>query len=484
MNFQNPGRALPGDLTPLDAMLAEIALRIQLSPTDHGKAVSRYEVVSDWIDRPDSPLHGRVELTYPQGSMAIGATTARSSERDEHDIDAMAQLSLHRDIDPELALSLLERSIRGERGSLYHDMAVRRTRCVTVQYADGMHLDVTPAVLLSELRERTSFIFHSKPQDPRVAKQSLYANPWGFAEWFIARTPAAADVAFADYFEQRSLEEMRLRMLAEAAAEPVPDRLPAYRKSRALIALQLIKRNRNLRYESRPACAARRRCCSANMSRITPTEQRRWRRKCCIRRPLCWRYSSSAARRAVGPRGKPDLPGRRAHRSLAGELPEPGSFHRRSPGADTKDGAVDAGHIVGRDAGDPGRPVRGAAGTRCRLGLRPALRVTGPTGKGGAPADDRTDPGGRCDARIRARSGANHADPQVLRRRTGMTWLSVREQDQRIRAVFPNFELTLNASWMGVWQGSLTPIMRRYRIRVTYFRRASSTPGRFAPTTP
>ncbi len=233
-------------------MLAEIALRIQLSPTDHGKAVSRYEVVSDWIDRPDSPLHGRVELTYPQGSMAIGATTARSSERDEHDIDAMAQLSLPRDIDPELALSLLERSIRGERGSLYHDMAVRRTRCVTVQYADGMHLDVTPAVLLPELRERTSFIFHSKPQDPRVAKQSLYANPWGFAEWFIARTPAAADVAFADYFEQRSLEEMRLRMLAEAAAEPVPDRLPAYRKSRALIALQLIKRNRNLRYESRP----------------------------------------------------------------------------------------------------------------------------------------------------------------------------------------------------------------------------------------
>ena len=52
-----------------------------------------------------------------------------------------------------------------------------------------------------------------------------------------------------------------------------------------------------------------------------------------------------------------------------------------------------------------------------------------------------------------------------------MIGLSVEEQDRQIRAVFPNFKLTLNASWMGVWEGPLTPIMRPYRIRVTYFRR-------------
>ena len=51
-----------------------------------------------------------------------------------------------------------------------------------------------------------------------------------------------------------------------------------------------------------------------------------------------------------------------------------------------------------------------------------------------------------------------------------MIGLSVQEQDRRIRAVFPDFSLTLNSSWMGVWEGPLTPIMRRYRIRVTYFR--------------
>ena len=115
-----------------------------------------------------------------------------------------------------------------------------------------MHLDVTPAIRLRELRERTSFIFHSKPDDPGELKRRLYANPHGFAEWFTAMTPAAADADFAEYFERRSLEEARLRLIAKGETEPVPDQMSAFRKSRALISLQLIKRFRNVRYEHRP----------------------------------------------------------------------------------------------------------------------------------------------------------------------------------------------------------------------------------------
>jgi hypothetical protein len=250
MAFQNNSRGIPGNLSPLDVMLAEIALRIQLSPTDYSKAVDRYETISDWIDREDSPLCGLVELTYAQGSMAIGATIARCSDRDEFDIDVMAQLGLSRYVDPEVALSLLETSIRGERGSRYYDKTKRNTRCVTVEYADGMHLDVTPAVLLPERLERTSLIFHSKPEDPREPKQRLFANPYGFADWFIARTPA--DETFAEFFERRSLEEAQFRALAKGESEPVPEQMPAYRKSQAAVTLQLIKRFRNVRYERRP----------------------------------------------------------------------------------------------------------------------------------------------------------------------------------------------------------------------------------------
>lgn len=239
-----------GTLSPLDVMLAEIAIRIQLSPTDYNKAVERYETISRWINRPDSLLFGRVQQIYPQGSMAVGATIARCSERDEYDIDVMAELDLPRHVDPEQALSLLEKSIRGTPGSRYYRMTKRRTRCVTVEYADGMHLDVTPAILLPERAERTSFIFHSKPEDPQEPRQRLFANPYGFADWFVLKTPA--DAAFGRFFESRSIEDARLRILAKAETEPVPDQMPVYRKSRAVIALQLIKRFRNRRYEQRP----------------------------------------------------------------------------------------------------------------------------------------------------------------------------------------------------------------------------------------
>ena len=66
-----------------------------------------------------------------------------------------------------------------------------------------MHLDVTPTVRLIGREEKTGLIFHSKPRI-REPKLSLFANPYGFAQWFIAQTPPDED--FGTYFEKRSLD--------------------------------------------------------------------------------------------------------------------------------------------------------------------------------------------------------------------------------------------------------------------------------------
>jgi len=71
----------------IDVLLADLAIRVQLSPSNYRLAVYRANVLSDWIDRPASPLHGRVVLTYAQGSMAYNATIARKLRTDEFDID-------------------------------------------------------------------------------------------------------------------------------------------------------------------------------------------------------------------------------------------------------------------------------------------------------------------------------------------------------------------------------------------------------------
>jgi hypothetical protein len=188
---------------------------------------------------------------YTQGGFAIGATVARHATDDEFDIDVMAQLSCRTDVDPELVLSTLDEAIRAEAGSRYHDRADRKTRCSTVYY-DGMHLDVTPTVRVIGTNEKTGIIFHSKPEDSREPKLALYANPHGFAQWFIQQTPP--DQNFGTFFEKRSLDYDRGRMALlekRADAVPVPDHCPAYHKSRAVIALQLIKRWRNLAYDKR-----------------------------------------------------------------------------------------------------------------------------------------------------------------------------------------------------------------------------------------
>jgi hypothetical protein len=150
-----------------------------------------------------------------------------------------------------MVLDALYRAIRGEPGSRYYDKATRHTRCVCVTYEDGMHIDLTPAVLVGQREPRTSVIFHSKPEDPSVPKLRLLANPWGLGEWFIEMTPVEAD-DFTKVFEGRAMAHDR------APGEPVPDQEPAYRKSRALIALQLTKRWRNILFARRDRANFRR----------------------------------------------------------------------------------------------------------------------------------------------------------------------------------------------------------------------------------
>lgn len=233
----------------IDALLADIAVRVQLPASSHARAVDRYSTIRDWIDRDGSPLKGRVHLMYPQGSMATGTTISRHSEEEDFDIDIMVELDPNASSDPQIVLDRLYESIRGEKGSRYFDMTTRNTRCVTVNYAD-MHLDITPANRIPG-PPRESLIFHHKPGAQPPQKMTIPANPYGFAQWFCARTPF--DPAFGKAFAGLALnyDERMGRVLARAPGAPVPAQTPAYEKSVSVVALQLIKRWRNVRYGKR-----------------------------------------------------------------------------------------------------------------------------------------------------------------------------------------------------------------------------------------
>lgn len=218
-----------------DALLRQIAAKIQLSPTDYGVAVDHYEAVDRFLAREASPIAHVFGGLYAQGSMAIGATIAARLKNDEFDIDVIAKLNINRTTPPSVVLDELFKAVNGKPGSIYHGKVTRNSRCVTIEY-DRMHLDITPAVRMPELEERTSTIFHAHENEPPERHRHIVANPWGFAQWFKENTPDVTGIVEA---------------VLHKSSEPVPDQEHVFEKSPSLIALQLLKRWRNKNYDNR-----------------------------------------------------------------------------------------------------------------------------------------------------------------------------------------------------------------------------------------
>lgn len=224
---------------PLDAILAEIALSIQLPPGLHAKAIERYEAVRRYLERPASLLAGRITCFYPQGSMAIDATISIRGTDDEYDLDIVVEINAPNS-GPENLLDELEEAL-----SDYPVQRIeRKTRCITLYYSDRMHIDLTPSRRLSP-REKESEIPHAKRGKHADAPRYVPMNSYGHAQWYIERTPLEERFALA--FNRRLYEGAGIPFLA-ADVEEVPAQTPLIIKSVTTVGLQLIKRHRNILY--------------------------------------------------------------------------------------------------------------------------------------------------------------------------------------------------------------------------------------------
>jgi hypothetical protein len=227
-----------------DQLLAEIAVRVQLSPSRHRQATQRYQTVANWLERDESWLKDRVSQLYPQGSMAIGATILSRDSQDRYDIDIAAELLLPEEMSPKRVLDGLYETIKGTPGSQYYQMTRRRSRCVTIEYAE-MHMDITPVIRRPSTLERESWIFENRKETPQ-AEARLVANPYGLAEWYNQRTHADDD-PFANAFRVLAMSYDTM----QADVDPVPEHEQLENKSQPTIVLQLIKQWRNFQYEGK-----------------------------------------------------------------------------------------------------------------------------------------------------------------------------------------------------------------------------------------
>lgn len=225
----------------IDRILAEIALSAQLPPSLHSKADGRYGAVRAYLEA-STAFAGQIEHFYPQGSMAIDATISNRGTDDEYDLDIISQLGgRFRGMAPLAILIELEQAL----ADYPVGKVLRQTRCVTLCYADRMHLDITPALRVHGSPDRESLITHGRGPQPGPDDRFVDMNAYGFAEWYRQRTPL--EIRFAKAIRDHWLG-LDGALRAEAEVDDVPDQVAFPVKNTATLALQLLKRFRNICY--------------------------------------------------------------------------------------------------------------------------------------------------------------------------------------------------------------------------------------------
>lgn len=230
----------------VDDLLMDIARLAQVPPSKHVEAIEHYVGLASHVDRAGSPLENKVLEIYPSGSFSIHCATYSRIRLPQHDVDAVVEMDAPQGTDPAWMLDQLYKAIKGERGSKYYDFKIERnTRCVTVIYPDGVTVDLMPVVRIPYGPERSANLFHHKPDTGERYRKEV--NPKAFTNHFNANIASSA--AFATkYWRRRMLVE---NLVEKAETQPMPDQLPIEQKSPRLIAIQLLKRFRDVQYRDK-----------------------------------------------------------------------------------------------------------------------------------------------------------------------------------------------------------------------------------------
>lgn len=237
----------------LDDLLLDIATGIELSDRDRRVAENRYRTLKDHLERKTSPLAPYLSDSesriYAQGSIATGTTVVSGIEDDRFDLDALVELCISPSWSPNQVMDLLHEALKDFPDALE---VVRCTRCVQIRFA-FMHMDVTvldPQRVM--LIERAGEIFHS-PHTGEALR--IPSNPYGFAKWFRQTVHVGTDQFRETLTRRRATGGIdRLSFLTElkaATQDDLPPILPSRLDSEQVVALKLLKRYLNVRYENR-----------------------------------------------------------------------------------------------------------------------------------------------------------------------------------------------------------------------------------------
>lgn len=190
----------------IDLALQVIAQRVGITEAQSKQCATHFCGITEWLDESD--LKRFKPVLRIQGSNRLGTAIRSYNNEEGFDVDIVCELQTIPDWwTPKHVKDAVGNTLK--KSDLYYDLLEDKSggkRCWTIQYKDGIHADVLPAVVNDEyvrLMRDTYFDSYDefgiritdKTRVPEYYSETdrskwLLSNPIGFAEWFFAQARA------------------------------------------------------------------------------------------------------------------------------------------------------------------------------------------------------------------------------------------------------------------------------------------------------
>ena len=248
-------------ITSKEETLRAIVREISIPKTYDEKARIRYGSMGDWLDRPESKVHGLKPKISAQGSFALGTVIRPVGDGDAYDVDVVCELEgadgarmSQAELKRLVGLEIRAYATRHQMKQAPED----GRRCWTMEYADvaDFHMDILPSIPgtdsyraslaaagydLDGVRSysATAIGITDKKHDGYHVRGAswLVSNPRGYLRWFRGR-------------QRPVLEEKRAQMMAAGRVFASVEDFPNHEVQTPLQdAIKLLKRHRDVMFK-------------------------------------------------------------------------------------------------------------------------------------------------------------------------------------------------------------------------------------------
>lgn len=217
----------------IDKMLRKIGKEIEISKTEHEKAVKSYNAVGTFIDNNIPQYDIKV---VPQGSFRLGTVIKPITDEDEYDIDLVAIID-HKFLSAKELKNIVGDALKSS--DRYSEKLVEGKRCWTIEYSESSkyHMDILPT-MMSDTYSTNKELTMTHKEDEKSDYEFRQTNPEAYYDWFVER-----------------MEEERKRLKEEYAIRnklEIVD-VPEYEiKTTLQVAIQILKRYRDIKFKETP----------------------------------------------------------------------------------------------------------------------------------------------------------------------------------------------------------------------------------------